>query len=266
MVYAASFCGEILIQKRLSQILQYEDLPAAAQHRLDTVHNTLTATQVIWCFHEASHHKGLWETWYRYGGFLDLVRGDAWPSNAISWCLLCKKLQGIPVIDIQFLAGLMAYDNHDYGRWFPDYWAMFSTLPNEKMTFISNHFVQSMTGLHHTCQPLDLWIETTMNSKLKQWWMRILHNKQFLQQQGMQTPLQEWRLLCSRTSNASIFIWSMLSVSHWGWRRVGKQFMTSRHPCMILMLIPLASFLQHWGHCSLDWSPYQDLCKTPRLQ
>ena len=87
-----------------------------------------------------------------------------------------------------------------------------------------------------------------------------------LQQQGMQTTLQEWRLLCSRTSNASIFIWSMLSVSQWGWRRMGKQFLTSRHPCMILMLIPLASFLQHWGHCSLDWSPYQDLCKTPRLQ
>ena len=40
------WCGEILIQKHFNQILQYEDLPAAAQHSLDTVHNALTATQV----------------------------------------------------------------------------------------------------------------------------------------------------------------------------------------------------------------------------
>ena len=65
------------------------------------------------------------------------------------------------------LPGLMAYDNHVYGRWFPEYWAMISTLLSEKMTFISNHFVQSMTGLHHTCGPLDLCIETTM--KWHQW-------------------------------------------------------------------------------------------------
>ena len=37
---------DILIQKRLSQFLQNEDLPAAAQHSLDIVHNALTATQV----------------------------------------------------------------------------------------------------------------------------------------------------------------------------------------------------------------------------
>ena len=57
---------------------------------------------------------------------------------------------------------------------------MFSTLPNEEMTFISNHFVQSMIGLHHTCQPLDLWIEITINinSTLKQGWMQTLRNKQ----------------------------------------------------------------------------------------
>ena len=37
---------EVLIQKHLSQILQYEDLRTAAQHSLNTVHNVLTATQV----------------------------------------------------------------------------------------------------------------------------------------------------------------------------------------------------------------------------
>ena len=63
---------------------------------------------------------------------------------------------------------------------FQTIWAMFSTLPNEEMTSISNHFIQSMTGLHHICQSLDLWIETTvnLNSKLKEGWVQILQNKQ----------------------------------------------------------------------------------------
>ena len=80
------------------------------------------------------------------------------------------------------LPGLMAYDNHDYGRWLPDYWAMLATLPDEQMIYISNHFAQSMTGLPYSCQPLDLWIETTMNlnSKLKQGWMQLLHNEKQL--------------------------------------------------------------------------------------
>ena len=29
------------------------------------------------------------------------------------------------------LPGLMAYDNHDYGRWGPEYWAMLSSMPEE---------------------------------------------------------------------------------------------------------------------------------------
>ena len=76
----------------------------------------------------------------------------------------------------------MAYDNHDYGRWLPDYWAMLATLPDEQMIYISNHFAQSMTGLPYSCQPLDPWIETTMNlnSKLKQGWMQLLHNEKQL--------------------------------------------------------------------------------------
>lgn len=80
------------------------------------------------------------------------------------------------------LPGLMAYDNHDYGRWLPDYWAMLSSLPDEQMTFINDHFAQSMTGLPYSCQPMDLWIETTMNlnSKLKQGWLLLLQNEKQL--------------------------------------------------------------------------------------
>lgn len=77
---------------------------------------------------------------------------------------------------------LSVYDNHDYGRWLPDYWAMLSTLSDVPMEFFNDHFTQSMTGLPYSCQPLDLWIETTMNlnSKLKQRWTQLLQNEKQL--------------------------------------------------------------------------------------
>lgn len=78
------------------------------------------------------------------------------------------------------LPGLMAYNNHDYGRWMPDYWAMLSFLSNEQREFFNNHFAQSMTGLPYSCQPLDLWIKITMNlnSKLKQGWLYLFAKRE----------------------------------------------------------------------------------------
>ena len=80
------------------------------------------------------------------------------------------------------LGGLMIYDNHDYGRWLPDYWAKLSTMPDEQMEFFRYHFSQSLTGLPYSCMPMDLWIETTMNlnSKLKSGWLQLLHNEKQL--------------------------------------------------------------------------------------
>ena len=76
------------------------------------------------------------------------------------------------------LRGLMIYDNHDYGRWLPDYWEKLSTMLDEQMEFFKYHFSQSLTGLPYSCMPMDLWIETTMNlnSKLKSGWLQLLHN------------------------------------------------------------------------------------------
>ena len=73
----------------------------------------------------------------------------------------------------------MAYDNHDYGRWLPDYWAMLFSMTDEQISFFNDHLAQSMTGLPYSCQPLDLWIETTMNlnSKLKQGWLQLLYDE-----------------------------------------------------------------------------------------
>jgi hypothetical protein len=80
------------------------------------------------------------------------------------------------------LPWLVAYDNHNYGRWLTDYWAMVSSLSEEQMTFFSGHFSQSMTELPYSCQPLDMLIETTMNlhSKLKQGWLPVIQNEKQL--------------------------------------------------------------------------------------
>ena len=82
----------------------------------------------------------------------------------------------------EMLPSLLAYNNHDYGGWLPDYWAMLCSLPAERFCFFSDHFSQSMTGLPYSRQPMDLWIETTMNlgSKLKQGWLQLLQNEKQL--------------------------------------------------------------------------------------
>ena len=94
----------------------------------------------------------------------------------------CEKWPRLSVSTYDMLPGLMAYDNHDYGRWLPDYWAMLSSLSNEEMAFFNGHFSLSMTELPYSCQPFDLWIETTMNlnSKLKQGWLQLLQNEKQL--------------------------------------------------------------------------------------
>ena len=55
-------------------------------------------------------------------------------------------------------------------------------MTHEQRVFFDDHFSQSMTGFPYSCQPLDIWIETTMNlnSKLKQGWLQLLHNEKQL--------------------------------------------------------------------------------------
>ena len=69
------------------------------------------------------------------------------------------------------LPWLMVYDNNQYGRWLPDFWAMLASLPVDQVTFLHSNFTQSITG--------HMWIECTMNkgSKMKSGWLSILQNE-----------------------------------------------------------------------------------------
>ena len=73
---------------------------------------------------------------------------------------------------------LMAYNNHEYSRWLPDYWPSTNSGPPDQ----KESFSQSMTGLPYSLQAMDLWIESTMNlgSKLKQGWLNLDNEKQLL--------------------------------------------------------------------------------------
>ena len=183
---------EALIQKRLAKILEHEDLPESILENLDVLRNALNEThdaleRAHTDIEDDSEMKELINRVYEKPG-TDM--GDFWVSflemsDPLVQCLdACHARNGYEYIQSTYsmLAGLRSYDNHDYGRWLPDYWAMLSSLSDDKMEFFMNHFAQSMTGLPYSCQPLDLWIETTMNlnSKLKQGWMQILHNEKQL--------------------------------------------------------------------------------------
>ena len=84
-------------------------------------------------------------------------------------CILYTLKTGQSFYRQCILLGLIIYDNDKYGKILPDHWAMLSTLPKEVDEFMSSHFSQSMTGKPYSAQPLDLWIECTMNkgSKMK---------------------------------------------------------------------------------------------------
>lgn len=84
--------------------------------------------------------------------------GDFWVSflemtDPLVQCIdACHARNGTEYLlsTYNMLPGLMAYDNHDYGRWLPDYWAMLSSLSDEKRVFFNIHFTQSMTGLPYS--------------------------------------------------------------------------------------------------------------------
>lgn len=183
---------EDLVHEHLKKLLEHVEQSEVIKSRLDILRNALNETQEV--LHKAHHDlqeddeiKQLINKVYEKPG-TDM--GDFWLSFLEMTDPLVQNIDAYHARNgpeylsstYHLLPGLMAYDNHDYGRWLPDYWAMLSSLSDEQMDFFNNHFAQSMTGLPYSCQPLDLWIETTMNlnSKLKQGWLQLLQNEKQL--------------------------------------------------------------------------------------
>ena len=116
--------------------------------------------------------------------------GDFWISFLEMTDVLIQNIHACHVRNLSeylsstydMLKYIIAYNNTNYGRWLPDYWASLSSLPTEQYEFFKNNFTQSLTGLPYSFQGLDLWIECTMNlaSKFKQGWLNLLNNEKQL--------------------------------------------------------------------------------------
>jgi hypothetical protein len=181
------------MQKRLTYILEHDELSDDIKKNLDSLRNAFAETQdALWKAHsdlenDADMQQLIKRVYEKPGTDM----GDFWVSfvkmsdSLVQSIDACHARNGSKYLSSSYdmLAGLMAYDNHDYARWLPDFWVMMlSSLSPEQMTFFNDHFAQSLTGLPYSCQPLDLWIETTMNlnSKLKQGWLQPLLNEKQL--------------------------------------------------------------------------------------
>ncbi|KAF3833218.1 hypothetical protein F7725_026883 [Dissostichus mawsoni] len=122
---------EVLIQQRLTNILEHEELSENIKENFNTLRNALTDTR------EAlqAAHSNLEDD----DGMKDLITrvyekpgtdmGDFWISfmemsdPLVQNIDACHARNGSEYLSSTYNM-LMAYDNHDYGRWLPDYWAM----------------------------------------------------------------------------------------------------------------------------------------------
>ena len=125
---------ESLIHMRLRKILEHRDQSENMKQYLDILRNSLNETQEA--VHEAHSHlqddhdiKELINKVYEKPG-TDM--GDFWVSflemtdPLIQNIDVCHAQNGSEYLSSTYdmLPLLMAYNNHDYGRWLPDYWAM----------------------------------------------------------------------------------------------------------------------------------------------
>ena len=177
---------EALLQRRLSALTI--DLPQNTLENISTLRKALEESkeQLMAAYSDLQddvYIEQIVDQIYQSPG-TDI--GDFWITFLEMSDVLLQNVHACHVCDLDeylsssydMLPGLLAYNNHDYGRYLPDYWAMISNLPEDKKVYFSTHFAQSISGFPYSCQPMDLWIETTMNlnSKLKQGWLQLLQN------------------------------------------------------------------------------------------
>ena len=139
-VHCIMLWREALLHARLKNILEHEEQSEVIKSNLDILRNALTETQQA--LHKA--HNDLQEDddikqliskvfekpgtdmGYFWLSFLEMTDPVVHNIDA------CDPRNGLEYMSSTYdmLPGLMAYDNHDYGRWLPDYWAMLSSLSN----------------------------------------------------------------------------------------------------------------------------------------
>ena len=125
---------EALIHKRLKDILVNEQLSEKIKKNLSILRDALTETQEVLLEAQCNVEKyeNIQYLTSRVHEKTGTDMGDFWISflemtDPLVQCIHACHTRDVSeylVSTYYMLPGLMAYDNHDYGRWLPDYWAM----------------------------------------------------------------------------------------------------------------------------------------------
>ena len=160
-----------MVHVRLKEILGNKPLSEEAKAALDTLRNPLQETQEVLAnayevLEEMEEIRDIVSEVYTKPG-TDM--GDFWISFLEMTDALAQNIHACHTQSYaefksstyEMMAGMRAYNNTEYARYLPDFWAMLENLTEEQAEFFESHFVQSMSGLPYSA--LDMWIEVTMN-------------------------------------------------------------------------------------------------------
>ncbi|MES9882370.1 MAG: hypothetical protein ABW185_15975 [Sedimenticola sp.] len=150
-----------------------------SQASLATAHEELESDPAIAALLDSLFHmpegSDMGTYWLEFMAMVEVLVMNVHAVHTCNWDEYLVSLR-------EMMPWMMIYDQTNYGRWLPDFWAMLTSLPADKSEFLSTSFAQSMTGKPYTSIPWDLWIEMTMNkgSKMKAGWLSILRNEKQL--------------------------------------------------------------------------------------
>ena len=185
-------CLEALIHKRLSIALENEFDSTENINNLEVLKKALTENKenLASAYTDLEMGQNIQKLVHVVYDRTNTDMGECWMSFQEASNIFLQSLDARHVNNLdEYLLStraklpvMLAYNNHDYGRLLPDYWATISSFPYEKRKYFSEYFAQSMTGLPYSNQPIDLWIQFTKNldSKLNQGWLQSLQNGKHL--------------------------------------------------------------------------------------
>ena len=128
--------------------------------------------------------------WIHFMSMVEVLMMNVYAVHTCNWEEYIISLR-------ELMPWLVVYDQTNYARWLPDFWAKLYSLNTEQKQFFSSSFAQSMTGKPYSSNPRDMWIGMTMikGSKMKAGWLSILRNEKQWLIPKMSTTLVEFELL-----------------------------------------------------------------------
>lgn len=163
----------------LDQLAKLRDPKTNSQESLATAYMELEDDPAIDSLINSTFEKiektDMSKYWLDFMTMVEILMMNVYVVHTCNWKEFLTSLR-------QMMPWMMLYDQVNYGRWLPHFWAMLSSLPPDKTKFFSSSFSQSITGKSYSSIPWYMWIEMTMNkgSKLKAGWLSILRNEKQL--------------------------------------------------------------------------------------